>query len=142
MVTLDYTVLIQVIAFLLFWFLLTKLLFKPFLALTEERERRTGGVKAEAALLKEEGQRLLKEYEQAIAKARDEGRAMKERIIDEARQTRERLLAQAREDAARALEAARAEIEKQLQRGREIAAREAEGIAQQMVEKVLGRRLG
>lgn len=142
MVTLDYTVLIQVIAFLLFWFLLTKLLFKPFLALMEERERRTGGVKAEAALLKEEGQRLLKEYEYAIAKTRDEGRAIKERIIDEARQTRERLLAQAREDAARALEAARAEIEKQLQRGREIAAREAEGIAQQMVEKVLGRRLG
>lgn len=142
MIALDYTVLIQVVAFLLFWFLLTRLLFKPFLAILEEREQRTEGVKAKAAALREEGERLLKEYEYAIAKARDEGRAAKEAIVQEGRQARERLLAQAREEAARMLEAVREEIQKELQRGRELAAREAQAIGQQMAEKILGRKIG
>lgn len=142
MIALDYTVLIQIVAFLVFWFLLTKLLFKPFIGLLEERERRTEGAKAEAAALKEEGERLSKEYEQAIAKAKDEGRAAKEGILQEARQARERLLGQAREEAARMVQAAREEIRKELERGRELAAREAEAIARQMAEKILGRRIG
>jgi len=142
MIALDYTVIIQIVAFLVFWFLLTKLLFKPFVGLLEERERRTEGVKAEAAALNEEGERLLKEYEYAIAKARDEGRAAKEKIVQEGRQARERLLGQAREDASRTLEAVRAEIGKELKRGREIAAREAEALAQQMAEKIIGRKIG
>ena len=142
MIALDYTVLIQIVAFLVFWFLLTKLLFKPFLGLLEERERRTEGVKGEAVSLKEEGERLRKEYEYAVARARDEGHVMKEGIVQEARRTRERLLTQAREEAARMLEAVREEIQKELQRGRELAAREAEAIAQQMAEKILGRKIG
>lgn len=142
MIALDYTVIIQVVAFLVFWFLLTKLLFKPFVGLLEERERRTEGVKAEAAALNKEGERLLKEYEYAIAKAGDEGCAAKEKIVQEGRQARERLLGQAREDASRTLEAVRAEIGKELKRGREIAAREAEALAQQMAEKIIGRKIG
>jgi len=142
MIALDYTVLIQIVAFLVFWFLLTRLLFKPFIGLLEERERRTEGAKAEAAALKEEGERLSKGYEQAIAKAKDDGRAAKETILQEARQARERLLGQAREEAARMVQAAREEIRKELERGRDLAAREAEAIARQMAEKILGRRIG
>lgn len=142
MIALDYTVIIQVVAFLVFWFLLTKLLFRPFVGLLEERERRTEGVKAEAVALKEERERLLKEYEHAIAKAREEGRAAKEKIVQEGRQARERLLGQAREDASRTLEAVREEIQKELQRGWELALREAETIAQQMAEKIIGRKVG
>ncbi len=142
MIALDYTVIVQAVAFLVFWFLLTKLLFKPFVGLLEERERRTEGVKAEAAALREEGERLLKEYEYAIAKARDKARAAKEKIVQEGRQARERLLGQARGDASWTLEAVRAEIEKELQRGQEIAAGEAQAIAQQMAEKIIGRKIG
>lgn len=142
MIALDYTVLIQIAAFLIFWFLLTKLLFKPFVRLLEERERRTEGMKGEAASLKEEGERLSKEYEYAILQAREEARAAKEGIVQEARQTREQLLARAREAAARMLEAVREEIRKELQRGRELAGREAEAIAQHIAEKILGRKIG
>lgn len=142
MITLDYTILVQAIAFLVFWFLLARLLFKPFMALLGERERRTEGVKAEAASLKEEGERLAKEYEYAIAQARAEARAVKEGIVEEGRRARERLLNQAREEASRMMEAVRQEIQRELQRGREFAAREAEAIARQMAEKILGRKIG
>lgn len=142
MIALDYTVIVQIVAFLFFWFLLAKLLFRPFLRLLEERERRTEGVKAETSSLMEEGERLRREYESGIQRARDEGHAVKEGIVEEARRTRERLLVQVREETARLLEAVRQEVQREMQRGREFAAQEAEWIAQQMAEKILGRKIG
>ncbi len=142
MIALDYTVIIQIVSFLLLWFLLTKVLFKPFLGLVEERERRTEGVQAETSSLMDEGERLQAEYEDGTARARDEGNAVKETILNEARQARERLLAQAREEAGSLLQTVREEVQTEMQRERELAAREAEVIAQQMAEKILGRKLG
>ena len=142
MIAPDYTVIVQIVSFLIFWLVLTKLLFNPFLALLEEREQRTEGVKAEAAALMEESERLRAEYESAIARAEDEGRAVKESLLQEARQLRERILSQSREQASRMLAAARQEIQREMQRGRELAAREAQEIARQMAEKILGRKLG
>lgn len=139
MIAFDYTVLIQIVAFLVFWFLLTKLLFKPFIDLLEQREHKTEGTKSEAAALKEEGERLSKEYEQAIARVVEGGRAAKEKIVEEGRQAREMLLSQVRDEAARKVGAARAEIRKELEKGRALAGREAEAIARQMAEKILGR---
>lgn len=142
MIALDYTVLVQIVAFLFFWFLLTRLLFRPFLGLLEERERRTEGVKAETASLIDEGERLRAEYENEIARARDEGYAAKEGMLREARQTRERLLDRAKEEAASRLETFRGEVQSEMQRGKDLADREAQVIAQQMAEKILGRRIG
>ncbi|MCH8055815.1 MAG: ATP synthase F0 subunit B [Deltaproteobacteria bacterium] len=142
MIALDYTVVIQIVAFLFLWFLLTKLLFNPFLGLLEERERRTEGVKTETASLIDEGERLRAEYENGITQARDEGNAVKETIVHEGRQAREQLLAQTREEAARLVQTVREEVQSEMQREQELVAREAEVIAQQMVEKILGRRVG
>ncbi len=141
MITLDYTVLVQIVFFLGLWFVLAKLLFKPFIVLLEEREKRTEGLKATAALLTAEAERLRADYESAIRKANEDGVAVKEIILQEARQTRERLLAEARAQAAGRLAAAREEIQKQLRRGREEAVQEAAAIARQMAEKILGRNI-
>lgn len=142
MIALDYTVLVQIVSFLVLWFLLTKLLFKPFVGLLEERERRTEGVKAQAASLTAEAERLRAEYESAITRANDEGAAVKESILHEARRTRERLLAESRAQAADRLAAVRDEIQKEIRKGRDLAVREAAGIARQMAEKILGRKIG
>lgn len=141
MITIDHTVVVQILAFLLFWLVLSKILFRPLLALLEERERRTEGFKAEAASLKEEAERLKAEYEAGIARAAEEANAAKGVIVREAHEARERFLALAREEAARVIESARKEVELEMQRGRELAVRESEVIAQQMAEKILGRNV-
>ncbi|MBI4524851.1 MAG: ATP synthase F0 subunit B [Deltaproteobacteria bacterium] len=142
MIALDYTVIIQIVAFLVLWLVLTRFLFRPVLGLLEERERRTEGVKAETASLLDEGERLKAQYEDGVKKAWDEANAAKEAIVAEGRQARERLLSQAREESARLLERVRDEIRRDVQKGRELAAREAEGVARQITEKILGRRIG
>lgn len=142
MIHVDQTVVIQIICFLVLWFVLNKLLFRPYLRLLEERESRTEGVRRETADLEGEGQRLRAEYEERIAEARESGRVAKERILDQAREQRERLLSGAREEAANILERVRGEIRSQLQKERVIAATEATAIAQAMANKILGRRVG
>ncbi len=142
MIVFDYTILFQIIVFLSLWFVLNKLLFRPFLALIEERERRTEGVKSEAASLTNEGARLRAEYQEKIEQARDEGYRVKESLLQEARHERERILSRAREEAATMLEKAKEEIRREMQKERDLSAREAENIAQEMAQKVLGRRVG
>jgi F-type H+-transporting ATPase subunit b len=141
MIDFVYTVLVQIVAFLALWFLLSKILFKPFIALLEERENRTEGLKAAAALLVAEGERLRAEYESAIAKANEEGAAVKEIILQEARQTRERLLAESRAQAAERMTAVREDIKKEMAKGRALALQEAAVIARQMAEKILERKI-
>ncbi|MBI2357372.1 MAG: ATP synthase F0 subunit B [Deltaproteobacteria bacterium] len=142
MIALDYTVIVQIVAFLVLWFLLSKLLFGPFLGLADERERRTEGTKREAAALSTEGEGLRSEYERAIENAREEGRNLREALLEQGRETQERLLAEAREESAKMVQAVREDLRRAMQRERELAAREAEGIARQIAEKVLGRRVG
>lgn len=141
MIDFVYTVLVQIVAFLALWFFLSKILFKPFIALLEERENRTEGLKAAAASLVAEGERLRAEYESAIAKANEEGAAVKETIRQEARQTRERLLAESRAQAVNRMSAVREEIQKEMRKGREQAVQEATAIARQMAEKILERKI-
>lgn len=141
MIHLDYTVIVQIVFFLFFWFLLAKLLFKPFVGLLEERERRTEGARAEARSLQSEAERMREEYEKRIAAARDEGSGVKEAIIQQGYQERERLLSQARDEAASLLERIRGELEQEMRKEEQSVEREAEAIARQMAEKILGRTI-
>lgn len=142
MISLDYTVLVQIASFLLLWFFLNRLVFTPFRRVIEEREQRTDGVKTETESLIEERRRLQEEVESRIARAGAEGESIKEAILQEALRTRERLLNQAQGNAAQVLQAAQEEIQQEVQRVHGLVAEEAEAIAQQMAEKIIGRKIG
>jgi F-type H+-transporting ATPase subunit b len=142
MISLDYSVLYQIGLFLILWLILSKVLFRPYLDLLDQREHRTSGAQQDSSELEQEGARLKAEYEEKIAQARATGTAAKDAIVQEGRQERERILQQAREEAAHTLEAARLEVRSQLERERERLAAEVAEVAQDMVAKILGRRVG
>ena len=137
----DYTVVYQIIFFLILWGILSKILFRPYLGLLDERERKTAGTLREAADLEREGERLKARYEEKIGQARTAGYAAKEAIIEEARRRRENLLTEAREEAARVLERVRGEVRTQIERERQLALAEAANIARDMASKILGRNV-
>ena len=142
MISLDYTILLQMLLFVFLWIVLTRVLFRPYLSLLEERERKTEGAEEESTSLEQEGERLRALYEEGIAKARAAGAAAKEAILQEVRQQREQALSRAREEAFKSLEQVRLDIRNEVSRERGNMSREAEIIAQEMVGKVLGRRVG
>lgn len=141
MISLDYSIAYQIVLFLVLWVVLSKVLFGPYLNLLDERERRTTGARHDSTDLEQEGARLRAEYEEKIAQAQAAGHAAREAILREGRQQREKLLTQAREGAMGMLEGVRREVESQMQRERQLAAAEARTVAQEMVEKILGRHV-
>jgi F-type H+-transporting ATPase subunit b len=142
MISLDYSVVYQIVLFLILWLFLTKVLFRPYLGLLGERERRTFGTQHDSTDLEHEGARLRAQYEEKIAQAQADGYATKEATLQEARQQRERVLHQARAEAMGMLEEVRREVESQIEKERQFAAAEIRTIAQEMASKVLGRNVG
>lgn len=141
MISLDISILYQILLFLVVWLVLTRVLFRPYLALLEERERRTTGARHDSDELEHEASRLKAEYDEKIAQAQGAGTAAKDSILQAARQERERLLQQARTEAASILDSARRDVQVQLERERELGVAEVAAVAQDMVSKVLGRRV-
>lgn len=142
MISLDYSIVYQIVLFLVLFVILSKVLFRPYLNLLEERERRTTGAQHDSTDLEHEGARLRVQYEEKIAQGQAAGYAAKEAIQQEARQQRERVLTQAREEAMVMLEGVRREVESQIQKEKQFAAAEVGTIAQEMASKVLGRNVG
>ena len=142
MISLDYSIVYQIVLFVILLFALDKLLFSPYLDLLEERERRTTGTEHDSTDLEHEGARLRIQYEEQMARAQAAGYADKESILQEARQQREKFLNQAREEAMTMLEGVRREVALQLRQEQQLAATEVGTIAQEMANKVLGRNVG
>jgi F-type H+-transporting ATPase subunit b len=137
----DFSIFYQIVLFLLLWAILSKVLFRPFLAVLEERERNTSGARHETGDLEHEGERLRAQYEEKIAQAEAAGNALKEAILQEARQQRDKILSQAREEAMSALQNVRREVQTQLEIERPRAAAQISGLARDMVSKILGRSI-
>ena len=142
MITIDISVVWQIVLFLGLWLIVSKVLFRPYVALLDEREQKTTGADDSAYNLEHEAERLRAQYEEAIANAAATGNATKEAIVQQARQQREELLSSAREEAAGILERVRQEVQSQLSQERELTIREADAVAHDMVSKILGRRVG
>jgi F-type H+-transporting ATPase subunit b len=142
MIAIDFSVVWQILLFLVLWLIVSKVLFRPYMALLKEREQKTTGADDSAYHLEHEAERLRAQYEEAIADATAAGNATKESIVQQARQQREALLSSAREEAAGILDRVRHEVQNQLALERELAIREADAVAHDMVSKILGRRVG
>ena len=141
MISLDFSVVYQIVLFLVFWAILSRVLFRPYLAVLEERERNTSGARHETGDLEHEGERLRAQYEEKIAHAEATGNALKEAILQEGRAQCEKILGQAREDATRALQNVQREMQIQLEIERQRAAAQITGLARDMVSKILGRSI-
>ena len=141
MISLDISILYQVVLFVFLLLVLNKVLFQPYLALLDERESRTSGAQHDSADLEHEGARLRSQYEERLAQARSNAIAERERILQTARQEREKILGQARQEADRHLARVRQEIAAALQVERRLAATEAAAIAAEIASKVLGRKV-
>jgi F-type H+-transporting ATPase subunit b len=141
MISLDYTILYQIILTVVLWFVLSKTLFQPYLKLFEERESRTSGARHETADLEAEGGRLKTEYEERIAQAQAAGSAAKNEILRAAREQRERILTATRDEASSTLEQVREELQREMATARRVVAAEAASVAQAMASKILGRNV-
>ena len=142
MISLDISILYQVVLFVVLWLILNKALFQPFLAGLDERERRTSGAQHDSSELEHEGAKLRAKYEEKLARAQSAGASERERILQAARDQREKILAAARLAAEETLAQARSEVAAALTAERRIVAIEAANVGADIASKILGRKIG
>ena len=142
MISLDISILYQVVLFVVLWLILNKALFQPFLAALDARERRTSGAQHDSSELEHEGAKLRAEYEEKLARAQSAGASERERILQAARDQREKILGAARLAAQETLAQARSEVAAALTAERRIVAIEAANVGADIASKILGRKIG
>lgn len=137
----DATFLVQLVLFVGLTLVLKPLLFDPVLRLFEEREKLIDGAKVQARHIDEKSGAALATYEAEMAKARAAGNAERERVRAEGLKREQEILARVRASTARVLDEGKRNARAEADRARAELKAQAKGLAEQLAESVLGRKV-
>jgi len=138
----DGSLLVIFVLFVIFVFVLNRLLFKPVGQVLDEREALTEGATAEARAATRQYQTRLADYEATIRQARTESYRHLEQERAAALEERRRLLEEAKAEAGVRIESAKSAVADEADRARAALEVESRRIAEQISRAVLGRELG
>jgi len=117
------------------------LLFKPIFRILDEREERTTGTRQRAGKIMRDAEQTLAKYELAVREVREEAERDRKSAVAEARSENAALTAAAREQAEREVDNATRELAEALIEARQLMRGQAESLASEAAERVLGRPL-
>jgi F-type H+-transporting ATPase subunit b len=138
LLTPDWSLFVTVVVFLLVAYLLNTLVFKPVLAVLDERARLTSGFRQQLEGYDER----LAEYEAALRAGRVAAAKLIEERRAEALQRRNELIESAKQSAAAEVAAATQALEAQVAAVKQTLTRDAEYLAASIASTVLGRQIG
>jgi len=141
LIDLDGTVFIQLGLFLILAFFATNLLFKPYLKMREERSAGIEGARREAVDLESEAESRRADYEKRMAEARERALEEQRKVRSEAAAHQREVTEKAREQSAEALATAHAKVATESAKAREELLPRADALAQDIVQKLLGREV-
>ena len=141
LVSLDKSLIVQAINFLLLLLILWKLLYKPFVAKMEERSAAIKKSLEEAQAARAEAQRQREEHAAKIQAAYAEAQAIRATALAEAAEEQRRLVEGARAEAGRLVESARAEMAQDVRRARQELRQEVADLSIAVAEKLIRRSL-
>jgi F-type H+-transporting ATPase subunit b len=135
----DYTVLVQIVVFVVLWVVLKRLWFDPALRVIHERTARSEGAVREARAVQTEAERLRLEHSAALDEVRAAAQREMHDMVCAAEAEQKRLVAEAREQAQRTLAGVRSQVAEEVARARQGLRDQAGEIARDVARKVLGR---
>lgn len=138
LLTVDWTVGVQLVTFIVALWLLNKLVFRPLLRVRDRREELTAGTLKEAEETAQKAEETIAEYERRIAEARAAATETRNELRQRGQAEAAGILASAREEAQAELERKRAVLEGELSGIRAGLRSEAESLAASIAERVLG----
>lgn len=141
LIDVDGTILIQFGLFLLMALVVTHWLFKPYLAMREQREEGIEGARKEAETMTAEADARLADYESQLSAARARAFDEQRKLRAEASAYQAEVTDKARKEANQAIEESRATVREQVESARAELMPQAETLAGQMTAKLLGRKV-
>jgi F-type H+-transporting ATPase subunit b len=141
LISLDKSLIVQVINFLILLFILQRLFYGPFLAKMAERTAAIQKSLDEAQAARAEAARQQAENETRLRAAHAEAAAIRAQAMKEASEEQKRLVEAARVESQRMVESARAQMDADVRRAREELRREVADLATAVAEKLVRRSL-
>jgi F-type H+-transporting ATPase subunit b len=135
----DRGVVVQAVLFSVLIVVLKPLLFDPMLKVFAAREQRTEGTRAKARELQERAGELLRKYEKELERVHRVAAEERERLRSETAKLEAEIVREAREVTARVVDDGRRQIAAEVTAIRASLGGEAQRVAQQISERVLGR---
>jgi F-type H+-transporting ATPase subunit b len=140
-VSLDYSLGIQIINFLLLIFILNILLFKPILGMIDKRKKQFEDSDAEVRRLQETVERKMADYEEKLRQAKAAAVEQKNEIIRQGAEEAKAAIDAVRAQIPGMMEEFQARMDQEIGAARTILAERSTQLSIEIAEKVLGRSL-
>jgi F-type H+-transporting ATPase subunit b len=141
LIDIDGTLFVQFGIFIVLLIILTKLVFRPYLALLRERSENIDGAKDEAQRDNARADEDLVRYEDQVSTAKKEAASVRTGLRGEGEQQASDLLAKARGESEAKVQAARDKIETSARAAKLALRTRADQIAKSIATKLLGREV-
>jgi F-type H+-transporting ATPase subunit b len=139
MIDLNYTMLIQMINFLVLIFILNLLLYKPITKIIDERIKKIEDSKSEVDSLDEKAELKIADYEEKMRQARQEAMSQRNEVRDEGEEAGKTIIEGARGEISTMIEGFKVTLASEREAARNVLRDQAKKIAVEISEKVLGR---
>jgi F-type H+-transporting ATPase subunit b len=141
LISVDKSLIVQVVNFLILLFILQRLLYKPFLAKMEERTGTIQKALEEAKAARAEAARQQEENEARLRTAYAEAAAVREQALKEAAVESRRHVEAAQAQSRKMVEDTKAQLDTEVRRAREELRREVSDLAIAVAEKLVHKSL-
>ena len=135
----DWTLLVQIVNFILLIFLLNIVLYKPIRGILVERKNKIQGFEEAIAASQRDAAEGEQAFQAKISEARMKGVQDKEALKEAGQEEESRLVGEINEKALADLKAARAQIAKDAEGARNVLKADVQAFSASIAEKILGR---
>jgi F0F1-type ATP synthase membrane subunit b/b' len=141
LIDLDSTVFIQLVVFIITALVLSRFLFRPFLAMRAARHQGIEGAREEAGRMDDQAKAEIVEYDAKFAKAKTKANDERAKVRHEATERERAITEAARKETDAAIEGARGTLASEAAQARTALAPRATEIARGIAQKILGREV-
>jgi len=141
MLTIDYSIFVVIIGFLILMVILNSMLYKPIRQVLKKRESRLASIREEGEKYERNTEELLKDFEQKLADARAAGQKAMESLKMEAREEESSITEAANKEAEAKKQELMAGLSTQIETAKKDLASKIEAFAMEISQKLLGRAI-
>jgi F-type H+-transporting ATPase subunit b len=141
LISINGTLFIQLISFLIFLFIINRLMFRPLQGVMNERDNHIEKIKQDIVDTENEFKDLTNKLQQQESAVKDEAFGLKQELEAEANRQAAEIFVSVRDEIEAIKEKAQKEIDAQISETRKDIEKESEALASSIMEKILDRRL-
>ena len=141
LITINETLIFQVISFLIFLFIMNRIMFRPLRNIMTERDEHIEKIKTDTVDAQKQFDSINTQISEQVAQVREEAFKVKGKLESDGEQEADVILASAKKEIAAANETARKDVEARVTAARRDLQDESEALALNIMESILDRRL-